>query len=89
MALVEAQCNGAPVVASDSVTEEVRLTDGLERLSLDSPDAVWADALLGAERLDPESALKAIHDKGYSKEDVVSGLIELYRSAIVALGARS
>lgn len=89
MALVEAQCNGAPVVASDSVTEEVRLTDGLERLSLDCSDTVWADALLRAERLDPESALKAIHDKGYSKEDVVSGLIRLYRSAVASLGARS
>lgn len=89
LALVEAQCNGVPVVASDSVTEEVCLTDGFERISLDNSDSVWADALLRAERLDSESALRAIQDKGYSKEDVVNGLVELYRSAIGVLGTRS
>ncbi|MDY6314336.1 MAG: glycosyltransferase, partial [Clostridia bacterium] len=45
--LVEAQASGLPVIASDTITDDVFLTDCIIRMSLNnSPDA-WADRAVG------------------------------------------
>ena len=47
MAAVEAQANGLPCVAAESVPREADIGAGLfESLGLKQPDAIWADALL-------------------------------------------
>ena len=46
VSVIEAQASGLPVVMSDSVTEEVCVTDNVTRLSLDTDVQKWADVLI-------------------------------------------
>ena len=46
LSLIEAQVNGLPVVVSDKVTKEVKLSDGCHFLSLDEDVVKWADMFL-------------------------------------------
>lgn len=43
--LVEAQASGLPILASDTVTNEVRLTDLVEFVSLNEPPTFWAERI--------------------------------------------
>lgn len=45
---IEAQAMGLPVVASDTITDEMVYTDLVDYESLDSPAGLWADALVRA-----------------------------------------
>ncbi|AXT49820.1 glycosyltransferase family 1 protein [Aquimarina sp. BL5] len=44
--LIEAQAAGIKVLASDSITTEVSLTDDIEFLSIDKPAELWANKIL-------------------------------------------
>ena len=54
---IEAQCEQLPCVFSDSITDEVRISNSCRFLSLQQPAEVWADEILKF--------------KGYKREDVV------------------
>lgn len=49
VSLVEAQCSGLPVVTADTVTEEIRLADNYEVLSLSDSPEKWAEAVCAYE----------------------------------------
>lgn len=79
IALVEAQCNGLPVVCSDAVTEEVALLDSFQALSLNESDAVWAATLLSGERDSTRNSAELIREKGFNRESTVSSLLHIYK----------
>ncbi len=43
---IEAQASGLPCVFSDTITDEILLSDRAVRLSLEQPDEVWAKELI-------------------------------------------
>lgn len=43
---IEAQASGLPCVFSDTITDEIILSDRAVRLSLEQPDEVWAKELI-------------------------------------------
>ncbi len=79
IALVEAQCNGLPVVCSDAVTSEVALLGSFRRLPLSVPDAEWAGALLSGKRDITGASAEAVRAKGFDKRDTARVLLEIYR----------
>lgn len=44
--LIEAQANGLKILASDKITEEVKLTENLEFISLKASPKKWAEKIL-------------------------------------------
>lgn len=78
ISLVEAQCNGLPIICSDSVTNEVSLVGNLTFLSLGEKDQVWADSVLKATRCDPDYAVNTISKLGFSRQSTVGKLNKIY-----------
>ena len=81
LALIEAQANGLPILASDSVSGESLLLPTAEALPLDAPIGTWADA---ASRLLCESRLAGsigiLSDAGYEIHRAARGLADAYLS---------
>lgn len=46
IAMVEAQCSGLPCVVSDVITADVDVTELIEKLSLETEAALWAECIL-------------------------------------------
>lgn len=81
---VEAQCAGLPILLSDSVSDEMTLTDLASRCSLsDSPNA-WSQALidcLARYPVDRSRYAKIIGERGYSLSCLAGTLRKAYRSS--------
>lgn len=82
IALVEAQCNGLPVVCSDAVTEEVALLESFRRLPLSAPDAEWVSSLLSVGRDTTGAAAETVRAKGFDRNNTVRMLLEIYRDEL-------
>lgn len=78
IALIEAQCNGLPVLLSDSITQEAAVTDAARFISLAKADCEWADAAFCAKRILPREAVGAIRERGYSRSATTELLHKLY-----------
>lgn len=77
--LVEAQANGLPVLAADTIPEEVDLTDNFEFMSLKDGSIKWAKRILekSTEKRNFENA-KKIYKAGYDIQDVSKFLQDTY-----------
>lgn len=77
MVVVEAQANGLRCLVSDKVPSEVKLTEGVEFLSLDEGTQSWANRLssISISRFD---ALKALKHTPYNIELGVKDVEEMY-----------
>lgn len=78
ISLVEAQCNGLPIVCSDSVTQEVALMDNFQFLSLSAPDDEWVAALVAARRCFGPLPVSVVCGKGFNRKDMVVRLSAKY-----------
>ena len=78
ISLVEAQCNGLPVICSDSVTREIGLLDTCCFLSLEDPDADWSRALLRSKRDFTGASAVSVSEKGFDREETIKCLIRIY-----------
>ena len=69
--LVEAQANGLPVIAADTIPGEVNLTDNFEFMSLEDGKLEWAKRILdrSREKRNLENA-KKVYEAGYDIRDV-------------------
>lgn len=91
LTLVEAQCNGLPVLMSDTISKECILTELVFTMSLDKSTKDWAEELTNLSRLERELNQREIYaeqikEKGFDVEDNVIELSDFYleQSALLA-----
>ena len=76
---VEAQTAGLPVVLSDTITQDVKLTDNTMFLSLkDTPISVWTDEILRLKNYKREDGAEKIKDAGYDIKSTAETIRKLY-----------
>lgn len=76
---VEAQAAGLPVVTSEEVTREMKLTDSVYYLSLNEPGR-WADQILSLRGRRFHENDRILEQKGYSIQNTASLVRKLYFS---------
>ena len=54
LSVIEVQCNGLPCVISDSVPDDVFLTDLVKPLGLNQPRELWVEEICNAKRMNEE-----------------------------------
>jgi glycosyltransferase involved in cell wall biosynthesis len=67
--LIEAQAAGLKIIASDTITKEVKLTDDIEFISIQKPTSFWVDKILHVLPYTKQNNSDKIIDSGY---DIVS-----------------
>lgn len=78
---IEAQANGLPVTASESVPRTVRLTESCEFLGLEEPKDKWIDCLLRSNCLETRSAAyKSVENSVYDIKRTCKWLTDFYFS---------
>lgn len=82
-AVLEAQAAGLPCILSDSITDEICISDTIKRLSIKSPPEVWAKAInsvqLGTETRRTHQQNQVVH-AGFDIDDVAIRYREFYLS---------
>lgn len=75
---IEAQAAGLPCIVSDSVSDELKITDLVKFMSLSQSSKEWAEVALHAKLGQRKDMKKIIEEKGYSIEKTVYELYEIY-----------
>ncbi|WP_078429774.1 glycosyltransferase family 1 protein [Alkalihalobacterium alkalinitrilicum] len=77
---VEAQCSGLPCVFSNTITKEIKVTDGCEFLSLKETKELWASKILNLVRENSgrNQAYKLVANAGYDIKKEAEKLQRLY-----------
>ena len=78
LSILEVQANGLPCVISDSVPEDVFLTDLLCPLSLKQEKEAWLEAILAAHRGDTQKYNCQLRDSGYAVEAAMGKIYAIY-----------
>lgn len=77
---VEAQAAGLPVLFSDCITKEAKLTEEVRFLPIaENAEALWADALLKANRLSRKDNYQRLYEAGYDIRYTVNQFLQLYK----------
>ena len=79
MVAIEAQAAGLPTICSTEVPEELRITDLVEFISLESPINKWADKIKRVERKDKS---REVVEAGYDITVEAKKLVEYYEGLI-------
>ena len=79
LAILEVQANGLPCVISDRVPKDVFQTVLLSPLPLEDSESQWADALLSAERSNPEQYSIMLHNTGANVRWMLEKLYQIYQ----------
>lgn len=72
--LIEAQAAGLMIIASNTITTEVRLTENIKLLSLDDSADLWAKTIVENKKYERKSHKKEIAKGGY---DIVSNTLKI------------
>lgn len=67
--LIEAQAAGLKILASDTITQEVKLTDDIEFISIKKPTSFWVNKIFSALSYEKQDNSDKISEAGY---DIVS-----------------
>lgn len=80
LTLVEAQCSGLPIVCSDTVTDETKLTDYYYALSLEQSPTEWANTIEKVTNLEIDRGMAAciVRKCDYDCKGVVNAITERY-----------
>lgn len=83
LALVEAQANGLPTIASDRITREAVLTDLVRMLDIYASDREWAESVLpaaesGANFRKRETKAREVAAAGYDKRMTLDAVRSIY-----------
>lgn len=79
VSLVEAQASGLPVLMSDSVTEEVLITNEVSLMSLNSSAEEWADKAIKLSEIIRRDNFEIMKNAGWDIFDSANKLINYYR----------
>ena len=84
LTLVEAQASGLPIVCSDTITEETKLTDNYYILSLEQSSKEWADKIVEVSKktIARDDAHFIVRRKGYDCQDIANQLICFYSNLL-------
>lgn len=84
LTVVEAQCSGLPVICSDNVTTETKLTDLYNTMSLNESPQKWARKIhdLINAPINRSSSFNLIRQAGYDSVDVVNKIQNFYLNNI-------
>ncbi len=85
---VEAQAAGLPCVISSSVSPEVKLSDNIRLVSLDSSTSEWCDAVdeLYNARVNRELGADIVRKAGFDIKDVIIKLMNIYEDKLQEKG---
>ena len=75
---VEAQTAGLPVIASDVITNDIKLTDTMTFLSLKDPASVWAEKILQLQHSKRMTDVMTIKGAGYDIRNTAELVREMY-----------
>lgn len=75
---IEAQATGVPMLLSDSISKETKITDCITFLSLKQPSSKWAHEAICLTNMDRKDTSDAIEDAGYSIIDTAKILEQKY-----------
>lgn len=78
VALVEAQCSGLWIVASDAITSEVSITSSIFFESLDSDNDIWCNRLLSLCYPEREKSCESVRKAGFDSSNTVAILVQEY-----------
>ena len=78
VAAVEAQCSGLPCILSSNITKEVKLTDAVEFLSLESSKSQWCDAIKSKMYKTRSDCSLSVKKQGYDVQEVSNRLQDFY-----------
>lgn len=78
VSVVEAQAAGLPVLMSDTVTDEVCITDHIKRLSIDANPKVWAKEIETMPDDLRAAAFEKVRDCGWDINKCAKTLVEFY-----------
>lgn len=82
--MVEAQASGLPVVCSDEITREVKITDGVKYLSLREGSSNWADEILisATQTRNRFADNETVKDSQFNVESLVRSVEFVYESVM-------
>ncbi|WP_321327962.1 glycosyltransferase family 1 protein [uncultured Ilyobacter sp.] len=81
--VLESQAAGLPCIISDTITEEVKVTDLVEYVPLEHSAEVWATKVLGIDyKFKRRNTYEEITEKGYDIESVAKWYEDFYRMNI-------
>jgi len=82
LALIEAQCSGVPVFASDTISTDSKILDTFKFLSLQSGSEYWAKTILNSSLKRDYDAINNIISKGFSISTTTEKLSQIYLNKI-------
>ena len=79
--VIESQCTGLPCVISDSITNEVKVTDLVTMESIHDEPLKWNDSILQSlkKKIDRVKYAEIMRRNGYEIKDIVEQFVELAR----------
>lgn len=85
LSLIESQANGLPSLVSAVISDEVRLTGSITKLSLDATASAWASALMSLHetgRYNSAEQIRKLSNAGYDIKIQWKRLVELYGMSV-------
>ena len=75
---VEIQAAGVPCVLSDTITEEIKIEDSMQFISLTESPEIWAQAALARKGHRDMDGYESVIRSGYAIRDVADGMLKMY-----------
>lgn len=75
---IEAQANGLPCVISNTISDEILLTDTVSMLSIKQPARDWAMKILSVSQERSMTSITQLRDRGYDSETEAEKLAKWY-----------
>lgn len=79
VSVVEAQASGLPVLMSDSITDEVIITDETKAMSLEADALAWAIKSIELSQMDRKDNYEIMKSAGWNIFDVSNKLVDYYK----------
>lgn len=82
---IEAQANGVPCLISDTITDEIRITDLVKTKSITLPASEWADdieKIKTADRGNRSAYAQFVRDGGFDRQNTAKRIMDIYEEIL-------